>query len=390
MGTSGMWNGWGRMVAVVVGLLIGFGLVSCHRQDQNVVRIGIALPLTGDSAAWGQQGRWGAEIAAHEINNSGGIQGKKLEIVFEDTRAIPRVAISALSKLISVDHVPAVVGDIVSQTSLAMAPIAERHKVVLMVPTASAPALSGAGPFIFRVWPSDVIEGTFLANWTEENHINRVCVMHIATDYGLGLSEIFQKRFEALGGSVLSVQSYAQDETDFRPYLARIKTLSPQAVYMISYYNDGALILRQAREIGLKVQFLGATAVESPELLKLAGNAADGLIYPTIADFDASNPTPIQKTFIDYFQTEFKTEPNWAATHVHDAVLVIADAMRAGAMSGEEIRQQIDHTPFFDGVTGRISFDRNGDVVGKKAVMKTVENGSFVILSNINPKATGK
>jgi len=390
MGTSGMRNGCGRMVAVVVGLLIGLVLVSCHRQNQNVVRIGIALPLTGDSAAWGQQGRWGAEIAAQEINNSGGIQGEKLEIVFEDTQAIPRVAISAISKLISVDHVPAVVGDIVSQTSLAMVPIAEQHKVVLMVPTASAPALSGAGPFIFRVWPSDVVEGTFLANWTAENRINRVCVLHIATDYGLGLSEIFQKRFEALGGSVQSIQSYAQDETDFRPYLARIKTLAPQAVYMISYYKDGALILRQAQEIGLKVQFLGATAVESPELLKLAGNAADGLIYPTIADFDPSNPTPIQSAFIDHFRADFKTEPNWAATHVHDAVLVIADAMRTGAMSGDEIRQQIDHTPFFDGVTGRISFDRNGDVVGKKAVMKTVKDGSFVILSDSNPKKAGK
>ena len=370
--------------------LLAIGLIACNRGSSGAVKIGAALPLTGDSAAWGRQGRWGIEAATNEINASGGIQGRQLDVVFEDTQAIPRVAIGAISKLISVNGVPAVVGDIMSATSLAMSPIAEEKKVILMVPTASAPALTNAGRFIYRVWPSDDVEGSFLAKWAAERRIRRICILHISTDYGLGLAEIFRKRFEALGGAVPSVQSYAQDETDFRPYLARIKAQAPEAVYMISYYKDGALILRQARETGVKAHFLGATAVESTELLKLAGAAAEGLIYPTIADFDQSNPTPVQKAFIDRFRATYKTDPDWAASHTHDALLVIAEAMRAGAQTGDAIRQEIDRRHSFDGVTGRITFDQNGDVVGKKVVMKTIKNGAFMILADESDVKAGK
>src|ERR1035438_5222345 len=372
------------ILAALLAVAGAAGLSSCGNRGSagEAVKIGAALPLSGDSAAWGQQGRWGAEIAVAEANGSGGIGGKRLEIVFEDTQAIPRVAKGAISKLISVDHVPAVVGDIVSATSLAMSPTAEENRVVLMVPTASAPALTDAGRFIYRVWPSDDVEGTFLANWAASRKLGRVCILHISTDYGLGLAQIFTKRFQALGGTVASVQSYAQDETDFRPYLARVKTQAPDVVYIISYYKDAALLLRQAREIGIKAQFLGATAVESKELIKLAGNAAEGLIYPTIVDFDPSNPNPRQKAFIDSFRAAYKNDPDWAASHTHDAVLVIAEAMKSGARSGDEIRQEIDRRHSFEGVTGSIVFDQNGDVVGKSVVMKIVRNGAFEMLGD--------
>lgn len=362
-------------------IFLGIALfASCARRsvDEGPIRVGAVLPLTGDSAAWGQQGRWGIELAAKEINETGGIQGKRLEVVYEDTQAIPRIAVGAISKLISVDRVPAVVGDIVSATSLAMSPIAEDNRVVLMVPTASAPALSQAGKFIFRVWPSDQIEGSELARWASSQKYRRVCILHISTDYGLGLFKIFSADFRRAGGAeIVSVQAYSQDETDFRPYLARIKAAAPDAVYLISYYKDAALVLRQARETALKVQFLGATAVESQELLNLAGDAAEGLIYPTILDFDPSNPDPTQKAFIEQFRQAYKTDPDWASSHTHDALMVIAQTMRSGARTGDEIRREIDRRREFHGVTGKILFDENGDVVDKRVVIKVVHRGRF-------------
>jgi len=357
--------------------LVGFGSCSGGSSSRSTLRVGAVLPLTGDSAAWGDQGRKGIEAAVKEINDSGGINGQSLEVVYEDSQANPRLAVSAISKLISVDKVPAVVGDMVSATTLAMAPIAEEKQVVLIAPSASAPAISDAGKFIYRVWPSDLLEGSELAKWAHGQGYKRVCVLYISTDYGLGLSKVFQQTFESLGGSVPSTQGYAQDETNFKPYLARVKSENPDAVYLISYYKDAALALKQAKEIGLNAQFFGATAVESPELVKLAGDAAEGLIYPTIVDFDPANPNDNQRAFIEKFRAAYKTDPDWASSHAHDALLVIAEAMRSGARTGDEIRQAIDKKREFSGVTGRIIFNEKGDVVDKPVAIKMVKNGKF-------------
>jgi branched-chain amino acid transport system substrate-binding protein len=366
--------------ALIVSLvlsLMGFGSCGGDGGRKSTIKIGAVLPLTGDSAAWGDQGRKGIEAAVKEVNDSGGINGELIEVVYEDSQANPRLAVSAISKLISVDKVPAVVGDIVSATTLAMSPLAEEKQVVLIAPSASAPAISDAGKFIYRVWPSDLLEGSELAKWAQGQGYKRVSVLYISTDYGLGLSKVFQQTFESLGGSVPSTQGYAQDETNFKPYLARVKSENPDAVYLISYYKDAALALKQAKEIGLNAQFFGATAVESPDLVKLAGNAAEGLIYPTIVDFDPANPNDNQRAFIERFRTAYKTEPDWASSHAHDAFLVIAEAMRSGARTGEEIRQAIDKKREFSGVTGRIIFNEKGDVIDKPVAIKTVRNGKF-------------
>jgi len=143
-----------------------------------------------------------------------------------------------------------------------------------------------------------------------------------------------------------------------------------------------ALALRQAKELGIKVQFFGPTAIESPELITLAGSTAERVIYPTIVDFDSTNPTPSQSSFIQKFRAAYNTDPDWASSHTHDAVIVIAEVMKAGATSGEEIRRAIDQKRRFEGVTGQIIFDANGDVTEKPVMMKTVRDGKFVRLTN--------
>lgn len=361
-------------------LLCSIFSAGCNGTKSNTkqpIKIGAVLPLTGDSSAWGDQGKKGIESAVREINETGGIDGQPIEVVYEDSQANPRLAVSAISKLISVDKVPAVVGDIVSATTLTMAPVAEENKAVLIAPSASAPAITDAGQFIYRVWPSDLLEGSELAKWSANKGYKKVSIVYISTDYGLGLSKVFQQTFESLGGAILSSQGYPQEETNFKPYLTRVKSENPDAVYLISYYKDAALALKQAKEIGLGVQFLGATAVESPELVKLAGTSAEGLIYPTIVDFDPANPNDSQRIFIENFRKAYNVDPDWAGSHAHDALIVIAEAMRAGARTGDEIRQAIDKRREFSGVTGRIIFNDKGDVIDKPVAIKTVRNGKF-------------
>jgi branched-chain amino acid transport system substrate-binding protein len=341
------------------------------------VKIGAVLPLTGDSAAWGEQGKYGIELAVEEINAKGGINGKKLEVVYEDSQAIPKNAVTSIQKLINVDKVPAVAGDIVSATTLAMAPIAEKSHTVLIGISSSAPAITNAGEYIYRVWPSDLLEGSVLAEFAAKNKFRKVCILFIQTDYGTGLRDAFKKTLEQKGGKVLLTQGYKQDETDFKAALLKVKSKKPDAVYIVGYYKDSGLIMKQAREIGLKTQFFGATAVESPKLIEIAGDAAEGLIYPIITDFDPEHPTPVAKEFIENFKKKFGVAPDWASSHAHDAVVVIAEAMKKGGATGTGIKKTIDSQKRFEGVTGKIVFDKNGDVIDKPVTIKTVRNGKF-------------
>lgn len=187
--------------------------------DSGPIRIGAVLPLTGDSAEWGQQGRWGIEFAVRKFDLAGGVNGRPVEVVFEDSQAIPRLAVTAFNKLARLNGVQAVIGDMVSATTLAMAPLANDMHVVLIAATASAPAITQAGEFVFRMWPSDLLEGSAAADWARSQGFGKVAILHIANDYGSGLAATFQSKFESRGGKIVSIQSYAQDQTDFRPYL---------------------------------------------------------------------------------------------------------------------------------------------------------------------------
>lgn len=367
-----------RVISIIsLCLILAFAGTAFSESQSGSVKIGAVLPLTGDSAAWGEQGKYGIELAVEEINAKGGINGKKLEVVYEDSQAIPKNAVTSIQKLINVDKVPAVAGDIVSATTLAMAPIAEKSHTVLIGISSSAPAITNAGEYIYRVWPSDLLEGSVLAEFAAKNKYRKVCILFIQTDYGTGLRDAFKKTLEQKGGKVLLTQGYKQDETDFKAALLKVKSKKPDAVYIVGYYKDSGLIMKQAKEIGLKTQFFGATAVESPKLIEIAGDAAEGLIYPIITDFDPEHPTPVAQEFIENFKKKYGVAPDWASSHAHDAVVVIAEAMKKGGTTGTGIKKTIDSQKRFEGVTGKIVFDKNGDVIDKPVTIKTLRNGKF-------------
>ncbi len=366
-----------KIVTVALLCLIALSGVVYSESQTGSIKIGAVLPLTGDSAAWGEQGKYGIELAAEEINSTGGINGKRLEVMYEDSQAIPKNAVTSIQKLINVDKVPAVAGDIVSATTLAMAPIAEKSQTVLIGISSSAPAITNAGEYIYRVWPSDLLEGSVLAEFAAKNKYRKVCILFIQTDYGTGLRDAFKKTLEQKGGKVLLTQGYKQDETDFKAALLKVKSKKPDALYIVGYYKDSGLIMKQAKEVGLKTQFFGATAVESPKLIEIAGDAAEGLIYPIITDFDPEHPTPVAKEFIENFKKKFGVVPDWASSHAHDAVIVIAEAMKKGGATGTGIKKTIDSQKHFEGVTGKIVFDNNGDVVDKPVTIKTIRNSKF-------------
>jgi len=358
-------------------LFLLFFLVTTLACTQDI-RIGAILPLSGDAASWGELGKEGLQLALDEINAKDGIHGKKVAVIYEDTQAQPEKGASAMLKLATVNKVPAVIGDIVSSTTLAASPIAEKNKVVLLSPTASAPKITEAGKYIFRIWPSDLAEGTAIAEFAIKTlKVKNVAILYIQNDYGISLQKVFEKNFSKFGGKVLLSMAYKVDETNFRPYLTKIKAKNPEAIYLVSYYKDAGLILKQAKQLKIDSQFLGTTAIEEPKLFEIAGDSADGVIYPISSGYDPNNKVTVVTKFIKDFKKRYDKEPGFIQAQTYDALKLIALAIEKSGSTGPAIQKYLETIKDYHGVTGLISFDENGDVK-KPTQIKIIKGNRFI------------
>ncbi len=204
--------------------------------------------------------------------------------------------------------------------------------------------------------------------------------MHVNNDYGTQIAEIFAKNFETAEQKVVANEAYDPKATDYKATLTKVKSLSPDVVYVAGYFEDTGTILKQSKEIGLSTQFIGATAIEDKKFIEIAGSSAEGIIYPLATGFDAKSQDPTTKKFVEAFVKKFNYEPTWVESHCYDAFMLIVEAMKSNPneISGDNMRKFLDGISY-DGVTGKIKFDENGDVT-KPIVLKTVRNGEFIKL----------
>ena len=343
-------------------------------ESNNRVKIGATLVLSGNSAKWGEMAKNGIELILEEKNSDPNLKNN-YKVIYEDTRGEPSKAISGFKKLIDVDKVQIVLGDMLSSTTLAMSPMANDSKVVLIGISCSAPAVTNAGPYVYRVWPSDLYEGTALANWAIDQKIEKVGVIYLKNDYGEGLKDAFKKRFALLGGTVLQEEYFTDSDKNYRNSIQKVLN-GVDAVYVVGYYENTALIVKQIREVNQTVRILGTSSSEHESLLQIAGKAAEGFIYPLSSDWDLEKLNVNQKMFRDKFFQQYGVEPDWAAVHGADAAIVAINALERANM-GPDIKKYIDKEHNFDGITGLLTFDENGDVINKPIVIKTVRNNTF-------------
>ncbi len=369
-----------RIISIVILIALISSLVvigGCGKKEPKVYKIGVCVALTGDSGLWGQNARKGMQIVLDQVNFHKGINGEKLELVYEDNQGKPSQAVSAFKKLIDVNKVPMVLGGMLTSTTLAMAPLANNSKVVLMGISTSSPVTTKAGPYIYRVWPSDLYEGTIFAKWVFQHGYKKVGILYLHNDYGEGLKTSFEKEFILLGGTITRAETFTDLQKDFRSILEKVKNTNPDAIYIVGYYQNTALIVRQASQLRIKSLLLGTSSAENPELIEIAGKAAEGFIYPVVNDFDLENLTVQQEKFYNEFEDRYGFAPGWDATHGADALKVAITCLKNGAISGEQIKNYIDKRRIFEGVTGEIVFDENGDPINKPIVIKIVRNGRF-------------
>ncbi|MEM3112750.1 MAG: ABC transporter substrate-binding protein [Candidatus Anstonellales archaeon] len=348
------------------------------KKEEKEIVIGHIAPLTGDAAVWGKWEVEGIDLAVEEINAKGGLAGRKLRVIHEDDKADPKTAVSALQKLITTDKVKVVIGATLSSTTLACAPIAEQNKVVLLSPSAQSPKITEAGDYIFRIFASSTVEGKHLSNLAEKFNIKSAAILYLNNDYGVGLRNVIKEKLIEKKISVLSEQGYDAETKDFKTQISKIKTVLPDALYLLGYPTDMGTVLRQIREIGFKTRIFAPNSFEGEEIIKIAKEGAEGVIYvyPILSNVEAANA--IKKRFFE----KYKKEMNVYNGMGYDAVNIISLAIEKsikdkGEVNGEAVKNSLYAIKDFPGITGPITFDKNGDVMDRPMEARVVKNGRF-------------
>ncbi len=366
------WVVCGLMITLLATFVANTG---CKKQPEEI-KIGAILPLTGEAAKYGDAAKKGIDLAIEEINSAGGIKGKKVQAVYEDSQGDPKLGVAAMHKLVTVDKVSTAIGDLFSSVTLAIAPLANKNKIVLLSPASSSPKITDAGDYIFRNCPSDVYEGSIMANYAYNKlGYRNVVLLYINNEYGVGIKDVFKKNFSEKGGVVVAEETFDQNATDFRSQLTKIKKATSEAIYLVGYKEMG-YILKQAKEIGIRTQFLSTVMFEDPEILKIAKNAAEGVIYSASA-FDPKSENTVIQNFVKSFEEKYNQVPDIFAGLSYDATKIMSIAITQGGYSGEGIKTAMYNVKNYPGVAGETSFDANGDAI-LSPIIKQVKNGKFV------------
>ena len=369
-----------RLISVIsvtiIVLVILAGFLGCSKKQEEI-KIGAILSLTGDAALYGQNAKEGIDLAVEEVNKEGGILGKNIKVIYEDTQADPKIGLSAFQKLVKVDKVESVIGPITSSVLLAVAPVANKEQVVVLSPAATSPDITEAGDFIFRNWPSDAYEGKLIAEYAYHNlNLRNTSLLLINNDYGKGLKQVFVREFENLGGKIGIIETFNPKDTDFRAQILKLKDSQTEGLYIVGYPEEFVIILKQIKELGLKTQLLSTSAFQDKDIIIKSGVASEGVIYPYPIEPDPTNP--VVANFEKNFENKYGKKPGIVCDTGYDALKMIVYTIQLEkGYSGSEIQRGLLSIKDFQGASGIMSFDRNGDIE-KIMEIKTVKNGEFV------------
>jgi branched-chain amino acid transport system substrate-binding protein len=347
--------------------------------------IGEVGSLTGNDAVYGTSTHEGVLLAVKQINEKGGIKGKRVRVVVLDNQGKPEEAATAITKLITQDKVKAVIGEVASTRSLAMAPIAQQNKVPMISPSSTNPDVTKKGDYIFRVCFIDPFQGAVMARFAKETlGLKKVAILKdVKNDYSIGLSDFFKETFTKLGGQIVGESSYSSSDVDFKSQLTSIKAMQPEAIFVPGYYTEVGLIARQAKELGLNMPLLGGDGWDSEKLREIGGSALNGSYFSN--HYSPDDQSEAVQAFIKSFRKDYGKEPDSMAAGGYDAANILFAAMeRAPSLDGPAVRAALSETKGFKGATGVISLDANRDAV-KSAVIIEIKNESFHYKQTIEP-----
>ena len=364
----------GKFAFIAAALLCLAIIAPAAAQDEVVV--GAVTPLSGKLSVYGEGFQKAMLLALDEVNQAGGVKGKPMKIMFEDNASTSQGSVSAIQKLMTIHKLPVIFGPAASSNFLAICPIAQNGKTVLIGAESAAADITKCGDYVFRVFPSDQLQGKGVANLAQGLGYKEVVLTYINNDWGVGLAEVFKKDFEAAGGKILDEFAYDEGKADYRSEILRIKKAGAKAVVNLTYIKEGATMLKQAYEMKIETQWLMGSAAKSPKMVELAGEAAEGVIgtYPTF-----SQDTTEYKAYKEAWEKKHPGEklPIFGEYN-YDMVKLTAKALNlAKALDADSIKAALlEASKGFIGVTGDKTFDENGDV-GAKYGRWTVKDGKI-------------
>ena len=353
------------------------------------ILLGHVASLSGPEATFGDSTDKGIRLALEAANANGGVKGRRIELKTYDSQGKPEEAATAATRLMVNDKVTVLLGEVASSPSLAMAPKADELQVPMITPSATNPRVTKdrgkVRPYVFRVCFTDSFQASVMARFSRDAlEISKVAILRdMGSDYSVGLADFFASRFQEMGGSVVADQSYKAGDQDFKAQLTAIKGRSPEAVYLPGYYTDVALIVRQGRELGMKVPFLGGDGWDSAKLFEIGGKALEGSYFSN--HYTPDDPSPRIQDFVKRYRERFGQVPDGLAALGYDAAQVAVQAMsRARDLSGPSVREALAETRDFPGVTGVIGINADHDAV-KPAVVLRIEGGKARYVTTVNP-----
>ncbi|MEK6874199.1 MAG: penicillin-binding protein activator [Nanoarchaeota archaeon] len=344
-------------------------------QNQSIV-IGAMFPLSGDAASYGEPLSRQLLLTINEINAAGGVNGRPLELKLEDSKCNAKDAATAASKLINVDGVKVIFGGACSSETLGAAPIAEKSKVILISPSATSPDITKAGDYVFRTAPSDAYAGKVAADKAIALGYRKAAIIHENTDYAQGLRKVFDKSFTTSGGSVIAVESYNPDDTDFKTQILKVKDANPDVVYIVPQAPPkGVLLIKQLKEQGVDKQLMTAEVLIGRSVVKEHGVEMEGLIGVEAA-FDEQGS--IASTIIGAYRSVYGEPPYpFYQAAMRDALYLVIESVKKSGYDADAIKTNLYATKDWQGAIGKLTIDENGDpILGY--LVKQVKDGKLV------------
>jgi len=361
---------------IIVVAVVAIGYITANKGQRKPIatepiKIGFIGPLTGDAASIGQNTRAAVEIAVTEINQAGGVGGRPLEVIYEDGQCTGKVASNAANKLININKVPVILGGACSGETSSFTGAAEQSKTVVLSYCSSAPAISQAGDYIFRNYPSDLYQGSFGAKYIYNNLGKKsVAILYVKSDWGNGIKDVFSKTFKEIGGNIVAEEGYEQNSRDLRTQLTKIKAANPDLIYFLGYTEASISGIKQAKELGINVPLFGGDAWDDSKIWTDVGTAGEGAMYSVVY-------APLN----DDFKAKMKAkvgndEITTCSPQAYDGVKLIARVIEKVGTSTEAIKNELYNTSYTGGVSASdIQFDANGDLVSANYIVKVVSNG---------------
>lgn len=354
------------------------------------IKIGLSGELTGNSANFGISTLNGAKLAVKQINEAGGVLGKKINLIAGDNKSEPSEAANVMTKLVTQDKVIAVVGNFTSSCAISASNVAEASKVPFVSNGATNPRLTvdngKTKKYIFRACFIDPFQGTVGANFVMNTLKLKKGVVLIdnSSDYAKGLAEFFKAAFTKGGGEILAEEGYLQKDQDFKTILTKVKALNPEFIYIPGYYEEVGKIVKQARELGMNMPMVGGDGWDSSKLAEIAGGAALNNTYFT-NHYSPEDSSPESKAYVAAYQKEYNVLPDGQSVLGYDALMLVVDAIkRSNSTDPEKIREAIENTKDFPGASGTLTINSTHDAT-KSAVIIEMKDGKQVYKETIKP-----